>query len=117
MRENYPPIPRRVSGYNLDQLLPGEDGRFNIARSLVGSEGTLVTVLEAKCKLIDARAERVVLMLGYPDVYEAADHVTDIDPFQPTALEGFDYGSTRTSRRRAVRIGTISVCCPKAKAG
>ena len=91
IREKYPPIPRRVSGYNLDQLLPGKDGRFNIARSLVGSEGTLVTVLEAKCSLIDARAERVVLMLGYPDVYEAADHVTDIVSFQPTALEGLDH--------------------------
>jgi FAD/FMN-containing dehydrogenase/Fe-S oxidoreductase len=91
IRDKYSPIPRRVSGYNLDQLLPGEDGRFNLARSLVGSEGTLVTVLEAKCKLIDAKAERVILMLGYPDAYEAADHVTDINPFQPTALEGFDY--------------------------
>ena len=91
IREKYPPIPRRVSGYNLDQLLPGDDGRFNIARALVGSEGTLVTVLEAKCKLIDAKAERVVLMLGYPDVYQAADHVTEIDPFQPTALEGLDH--------------------------
>ena len=57
----------------------------------MGSEGTLVTILEAKCKLIDAKAERVVLMLGYPDIYEAADHVMDIDPFQPTALEGIDY--------------------------
>ena len=91
IRAKYPPIPRRVSGYNLDQLIPGEDGRFNVARALVGSEGTLVTVLEAKCRLIPAKAERVVLMLGYPDVYEAADHVTDIDPFQPTALEGIDY--------------------------
>jgi len=91
IRQKYPPIPRRVSGYNLDQLLPGEDGRFNVARALVGSEGTLVTILEAKCKLIDAKAERVILMLGYPDVYEAADHVVDIDPFQPTALEGIDY--------------------------
>jgi FAD/FMN-containing dehydrogenase/Fe-S oxidoreductase len=91
IRSKYPPIPRRVSGYNLDQLLPGQDGRFNVARSLVGSEGTLVTVLEAKCRLIDAKAERVILMLGYPDVYEAADHVKDIDPFQPTALEGIDY--------------------------
>jgi Fe-S oxidoreductase/FAD/FMN-containing dehydrogenase len=90
VREKYPKIPRRVSGYNLDQLLPGEDGRFNLARSLVGSEGTLVTILEAKVRLIDAKAERVILMLGYPDVYEAADHVTDILPFQPTALEGID---------------------------
>lgn len=91
IREKYPPIPRRVSGYNLDQLLPGEDGRFNIARSLVGSEGTLVTILEAKCRLIDAKAERVILMLGYSDVYEAADHVTEIIPFDPTAVEGIDH--------------------------
>jgi FAD/FMN-containing dehydrogenase/Fe-S oxidoreductase len=91
IRSRYPKIPRRVSGYNLDQLLPGDDGRFNIARSLVGSEGTLITILEAKCRLIDAKAKRVILMLGYPDVYEAADHVPDIDPFQPTALEGIDY--------------------------
>jgi FAD/FMN-containing dehydrogenase/Fe-S oxidoreductase len=91
IRRKYPRIPRRVSGYNLDQLLPGDDGRFNLARALVGSEGTLVTVLEAKCRLIDARAERVILMLGYADVYEAADHVMDIEPFQPTALEGTDY--------------------------
>ncbi len=91
IRKMYPPIPRRVSGYNLDQLILGSDGRFNIARCLVGSEGTLVTVLEAKCRLIDAKAERVVLMLGYNDVYEAADHVTDINPFQPTALEWLDH--------------------------
>jgi len=90
VRERYPRIPRRISGYNLDALLPDKDGRFNVARALVGSEGTLVTVLEAKCKLIDAKAERVVLMLGYPDIYEAADHVTEIDPYQPTALEGID---------------------------
>jgi FAD/FMN-containing dehydrogenase/Fe-S oxidoreductase len=91
VRKNYPPIPRRVSGYNLDHLIPDDHGRFNVARALVGSEGTLVTVLEAKCKLVDAKAERVLLMLGYPDVYEAADHVVDINQFQPTALEGMDY--------------------------
>src|SRR5207302_746168 len=93
-------IPRRVSGYNLDQLIPGRDGRFNIARSLVGSEGTLVTVLEAKCRLIDAKAQRVILMLGYPDVYEAADHVMDIVPFQPTALEGIDYRLHQTIEKK-----------------
>jgi FAD/FMN-containing dehydrogenase/Fe-S oxidoreductase len=90
IQKNYTPIPRRVSGYNLDQLLPDADGRFNIARSLVGSEGTLVTVLEAKCRLVPARAERVILMLGYPDVYLAADHVVELNQFNPTALEGID---------------------------
>ena len=90
VRQNYPVLPRRVSGYNLDQLIPGEDGRLNIARALVGSEGTLVTILEAKCTLVDARAQRVLLLLGYPDMYEAADHVMDITPLGPTALEGID---------------------------
>jgi FAD/FMN-containing dehydrogenase/Fe-S oxidoreductase len=90
IREKYPRIPRRVSGYNLNNLLPDENGRFNVARALVGSEGTLVTILEAKVRLIEAKAERVILMLGYPDVYEAADHVPKIDQFRPTALEGID---------------------------
>jgi FAD/FMN-containing dehydrogenase/Fe-S oxidoreductase len=101
VKEKYPPIPRRVSGYNLDQLIPGKDGRFNVARSLVGSEGTLVTILEAKCRLIDAKAERVILMLGYPDVYEAGDHVTDIDPFGPTALEGIDHRLYENIQKKA----------------
>ena len=46
----YPHIPRRVSGYNLDSLLP-ENG-FDVARALVGSEGTLVTVLHAELELV-----------------------------------------------------------------
>jgi FAD/FMN-containing dehydrogenase/Fe-S oxidoreductase len=91
IQEKYPHIPRRVSGYNLDQLLPGKDGRFNVARSLVGSEGTLATILEARVRLIDAKAERVIVMLGYRDIYEAAEHVTEVDRFQPTALEGIDH--------------------------
>ena len=49
IRERYPRIPRRVSGYNLDSLLP-EHG-FDVAGLLVGSESTLVTVLRAKLKL------------------------------------------------------------------
>src|SRR5207248_6845842 len=90
IREKYPPIPRRVSGYNLDQLIPGDDGRFNLARALVGSEGTLVTVLEAKVRLVDSRPERVILLLGYPSVYEAGDHVPELLPFNTIALEGLD---------------------------
>src|SRR5579884_4178499 len=100
IKAKYPPIPRRISGYNLDQLLPDKDGRFNIARALVGSEGTLVTVLEAKCRLIDAKAERVVLMLGYPDIYEAGDHVMELDAFNPTALEGIDDTLYRNIRKK-----------------
>ncbi|MGZ4817115.1 MAG: FAD-binding and (Fe-S)-binding domain-containing protein [Terriglobales bacterium] len=90
VEKNYPKIPRRVSGYNLDQLVPAKDGRWNLARALVGTEATCVTYLEARVRLIDARAQRVILLLGYPDIYHAADHVPDILPSDPVALEGLD---------------------------
>ncbi len=91
IEKRYPKIPRRVSGYNLDQLIPNpDDGRFNIARALVGSEGTCVTILEAKVKLIYNHPERALLLIGYNDVYEAGDHTPDILPFMPIGLEGLD---------------------------
>jgi FAD/FMN-containing dehydrogenase/Fe-S oxidoreductase len=86
----FPKIIRRVSGYNLDQLIPDEHGRINLARALVGTESTCITILEAKVKLIWSRPERVVLLLGYPDVYQAGDDVPEILKYSPTALEGLD---------------------------
>ena len=91
MEARYPKIVRRISGYNLDQLIPNEKGMVNIARALVGSEGTCVTILEAKVDLIYNQPERVLLVLGYRDVYEAADNLLEILEFKPTALEGIDY--------------------------
>jgi FAD/FMN-containing dehydrogenase/Fe-S oxidoreductase len=88
IREGYPELPRRVSGYNLPQLLP-ENG-FNLARALVGSECTCVIVLEAKVRLIPARPKRALLVLGYPSVYEAGDHVPELRKLHPLGLEGMD---------------------------
>jgi FAD/FMN-containing dehydrogenase/Fe-S oxidoreductase len=88
VRKRYPDIPRRVSGYNLDELLP-ENG-FNVARALVGSEGTLATVLEATVRLVHSPPCRSLLVLGYPSVFEAADHVAEILEYEPTGLEGLD---------------------------
>src|SRR5580704_4175157 len=70
VRQRFPNIPRRVSGYNLNFLLP-ENG-FHVARALVGSEGTCVTVLEATCRLIESPPERVLLVVAYPDIYQCA---------------------------------------------
>jgi FAD/FMN-containing dehydrogenase len=86
--KKYPRIPRRVSGYNLDQLLP-EFG-FDVARALVGSEGTCVTVLEARARLVHSPPVRVIIALGYPDVYAAGDHVLEILAHKPLGLEGVD---------------------------
>jgi FAD/FMN-containing dehydrogenase/Fe-S oxidoreductase len=88
MRARYPQIPRRVSGYNLDELLP-ENG-FHVARALVGSEGTCVTVLEATVRLIDSPPARTLLVLGYPDVFSAGDHLLEVLEHHPIALEGID---------------------------
>ncbi len=88
VRARYPRIPRRVSGYNLDELLP-ENG-FNVARALVGTEGTCMTVLEAKLKLIHSPQHRVLVGLGYPDAFQAADHVMEVLEFDPIGLEGFE---------------------------
>ena len=88
IRERFPRIPRRVSGYNLDELLP-ENG-FHLARALVGSEGTCAIVLEARLKLIPSPQHRVLVGLGYRDAFEAADHVPEILRFNPIGLEGFE---------------------------
>ncbi|HXJ21316.1 MAG TPA: FAD-binding and (Fe-S)-binding domain-containing protein [Polyangia bacterium] len=88
VRARYPKIPRRVSGYNLDELLP-ENG-FNVARALVGSEGTLVTVLEATVRLVPWPRARTLLVLGYPDITAAADHVPAVLEEGPIGLEAID---------------------------
>ena len=88
IRARFPKIPRRVSGYNLDELLP--ESQFNLARALVGTEGTCVVVLEAKLKLIRSPQHRVLVGLGYEDAFHAADHVPEILEFGPIGLEGFE---------------------------
>ena len=88
IRQRFPQIPRRVSGYNLDQLLPEKS--FHVARALVGTEGTCVIVLDATTRLIKSPPERVLLVLGYPDIYTAADHIMEIMAAGLIGLEGID---------------------------
>ena len=88
VRDEFPDIPRRVSGYNLDQLLP-ENG-FHVARAVVGSEGTCVNVLEATVRLVPSPQHRRTVVLGYADVFLAADHVPTLLQTNPIGLEGYD---------------------------
>ena len=91
IRERYPPVerlPRRVSGYNLDDLLP-ENG-FDVARALVGTEGTCATVLTAKLLLTPRPRHRALLAIGFGDICAAAEHVPEIMERRPLALEGID---------------------------
>ncbi|HEX6476649.1 MAG TPA: FAD-binding oxidoreductase, partial [Acidimicrobiales bacterium] len=88
IRQRFPRIPRRVSGYNIDELLP-ENG-FNVGRALTGTEGTCVTVLEADVRLIARPSHRALVVIGYRDLGDAADHVPEILRHGPVALEGMD---------------------------
>jgi FAD/FMN-containing dehydrogenase/Fe-S oxidoreductase len=100
VRQRYPNIPRRVSGYNLNYLLP--ENNFQVARSLVGSEGTCVIVLEATCRLVESPPERVLLLIAYPDIYECADRVPDILAHKPIGLEGVDDLLVEYTRRKGI---------------
>lgn len=107
IRARYPTIKRRVSGYNLDQLLP-ENG-FNVARALVGSEGTCVSILQARVNLIENPVFKQLIVLGFDDIYQAGDSVPDIMPFKPIAMEGLDWNiigglNARNLRQREVAL-------------
>ncbi|MFN2614937.1 MAG: FAD-binding and (Fe-S)-binding domain-containing protein [Actinomycetota bacterium] len=89
IRQRFVNIPRRVSGYNLDELLP-EKG-FNVARALVGTEGTCVTVLDAELMLIDLPKKRALMVVGYEDIYSCGDHLMEILDARPIACEALDH--------------------------
>nr|WP_165777604.1 FAD-binding and (Fe-S)-binding domain-containing protein [Amycolatopsis antarctica] len=88
LRTERPRWSRRVSGYALEHLLP-ENG-FDLAKALVGSEGTCVTVLDATLRLTEMPAHRVLAVLGFADDIAAADAVPAILPSAPLTVEGVD---------------------------
>jgi FAD/FMN-containing dehydrogenase/Fe-S oxidoreductase len=88
IRARFPKIPRRVSGFPLNELLP-ENG-FHVARALVGTESTCVTVLEATCRLVHSPPCRALVVAAFPDLGSAADMVPTCDEHQPIALEAVD---------------------------
>ncbi|HEY7105402.1 MAG TPA: FAD-binding and (Fe-S)-binding domain-containing protein [Acidimicrobiia bacterium] len=100
IRERFPRIPRRVSGYNLDELLP-ERG-FNLAAALVGTEGTCVTVLEATLKLIPRPAARSLLVIGYDDIFAVADHLGTILDHRPIGCEAIDHTLFRDEQQLGI---------------
>ncbi|HZS76080.1 MAG TPA: FAD-linked oxidase C-terminal domain-containing protein [Ktedonobacteraceae bacterium] len=110
IRERFPKIPRRVSGYNLDQLLP-ENG-FHVARALVGTESTCVTVLEATTRLVNSPPARALLALGYPDIYSACDHIPLILQHDPIALEGIDDRMIEDARRKDLLPDDVAMLPP-----
>lgn len=87
LRTGYPrDLPRRISGYALDALLP-ENGA-DLARAFCGSEGTLGVITEAEVRLVAPPPARALAVLGYPDESAAADAAPGLLPHRPLTVEG-----------------------------
>ena len=98
IRARFPDIPRRVSGYNLDELLP-ENG-FHVARALVGhARAPASPCSRRRSRLVHSPPARALLVLGYPDVFAAADDV----PARPRAPADRRWRASTTCSSRAMR--------------
>ena len=106
IRDRYPRLPRLVSGFALVALLP-ENG-FDVARALVGTEGTCVTILEATLRLVPSPPGRALVVLGCADVFEAADRSPEIMTMGPIGLEGFDDRLVEACRRKGLNGTAIA---------
>jgi FAD/FMN-containing dehydrogenase/Fe-S oxidoreductase len=101
IRTGFPHIPRRISGYNLDRLLP--EAGFDVAAALVGTESTCCFVLGAELKLIPSPQHRSLVLLGYDAPWTAADHVPEVMEFGPIGLETFDQRLVDNELRKGFR--------------
>ncbi|MDD7465584.1 MAG: FAD-binding and (Fe-S)-binding domain-containing protein [Actinomycetaceae bacterium] len=88
---------RQVSGYSLEWMLP--EYRQDLAKMLVGTEGTLVAITEARVRLVPIAAAPMLVVLGYPSMPEAADAVPALLEFHPLAIEGMDAALVDMVRR------------------
>ncbi|SDJ01809.1 FAD/FMN-containing dehydrogenase [Frankineae bacterium MT45] len=98
IRTEFGRFSRQVSGYSLEHLLP-ENG-VDLARFLVGTEGTLAVTLQAKVQLVQAPKATALAVLGYPDMATAAEAVPGLLPHRPVALEGMDARLVEVVRSR-----------------
>ncbi len=103
--ERFPDVPRRVSGYNLDELTP-EKG-WQAARALVGTESTCCVVTEITVALTTSPRHRRMVVVGYPDIFQAADAVPSLLHHPLLGLEGID--DVLVGMMQAIDLNTASL--------
>jgi FAD/FMN-containing dehydrogenase len=100
IRDRFPHILRRVSGYNLDEFVPGlpvrpagwreEPWQFNLAKLIVGSEGTLAVAAAALLKVVPLPAAQGLVVLSFATIEAALDRLSEIVETGPVAVEMLD---------------------------
>ncbi|MGH4013005.1 MAG: FAD-binding and (Fe-S)-binding domain-containing protein [Pseudonocardiaceae bacterium] len=105
IRTALPDWPRRVSGYGLQHLLPEHGSQ--LARALVGTEGTCAVLLEATVRLIEPPRATALLVLGFPDAPAAADAVPALLPHRPLTVEGIDAALIAALRARRRQVADL----------
>lgn len=88
IKKQFPPLPRRVSGYNLDELI--KSSSFNVAKLIAGSEGTLGIATEIKMKIVPKLKKTSLLLIFFSDLLETFRKVPRLLDFHPIALEMID---------------------------
>jgi FAD/FMN-containing dehydrogenase/Fe-S oxidoreductase len=88
IEKRFPKIMRRVSGYNLDEFVRGD--KFNLAKMMVGSEGTLAAVHQAKVNIEPRPPATALCVVHYKDMVECIRSSDFILPFEPSAIELVD---------------------------
>jgi FAD/FMN-containing dehydrogenase len=107
VRERFPKRDRRVLGFNLDELLP-KNG-FHVARTLVGTERTCATMLEATVRLVENPKKWAMVVMGYPSIFVAAGHVGEIREQEPSGLEAVSHNVVGNLEYKGQRIEAINL--------
>ena len=106
IKTRYPNIMRRVSGYNLDEFL--SDDPFNMTRMVVGSEGTLCVVTEAKINLVPRPTMTALSILHFSDIVQASEAIVEVLKHSPSSVEVMDNILLQRSRESLGHSGDLS---------
>lgn len=88
IKQRFPKVMRRVGGYNLDEFVYTD--RWNLAKLITGSEGTLAVTLELKLNLEPLPKFKSVAVVHFAELLEAIRAVEPMLPFNPSAIEILD---------------------------
>ncbi len=124
--DRFPKILRRVSGYNLDELVRNGDrfgagyssqpGPLNLSRVVVGCEGTLAVVTEAKLRIVRSPPAKGILVVNFRSVFDAVDATEEIISTSPSAAELIDEFILTNARANPSFASKLGWAAPDAEA-